>query len=107
MCRDIGMCLEMLYNGTDHSCCDDLFAGCGISSMNLPDMMFSKQINQKPVGLIPSPEPANTMKVMREAILDMWRWSSYGMFIKSPLTAGERILHKGFLASFVADRVAR
>ena len=74
--------------------------------MDLPDEQFSKQVNQKPVALIPKPEPPNTMKVLREVVLDLWRLSAYGMFITSPLS-GERILHKGFLASIVADRIAR
>ena len=81
-------------------------AGCGISSMDLPEQYFSKKVNQKTVAVIPAPEPPNTMKVLREVILDILRLSSYGMFITSPLT-GERALHKGFLASIVADRVAR
>lgn len=67
---------------------------------------YSKEANQKPVAVITAPEPSNTFKVMKEVVLDIWRLGAYGMFVTCPLT-GEHILHKGYLASVSADRVAR
>jgi len=58
-----------------------IFAGIGISCLDLNDEAFGKAFNIKPVAIFNLLEPSNTCKALREMFLDFKTAGEYGILL--------------------------
>ena len=85
-----------------------IFAGVGISCLDVDDAAFGKAFNIQPVAIFGVPEPSNTCKALREMFLDFKTAGEYGIFLSRETSRGdENYIHKAFNCSMWVDGVAR
>ena len=85
-----------------------IFAGVGISCLDLNDEAFGKAFNIQPVAIFNVPEPSNTCKALREMFLDLKTTGEYGILISSGTGRDDdAYIHKAFNCAMWADGVAR
>ena len=85
-----------------------IFAGIGISCLDLNDEAFGKAFNIKPVGFFYVTEPRNTCKVLRAMFLDFKTACEYDILLSRGIGRDDdAYIHKAFNCAMWADGVAR
>jgi hypothetical protein len=85
-----------------------IFAGVGISCLDLNDEAFGKAFNIKPVAIFNLPEPSNTCKALREMFLDFKTIGEYGILLSRGTRRDDDVyIHKAFNCAMWADGVAK